>query len=300
MSSTTVVLVELRRGLQTFATSAGFTGSFAGMPLVSVGLPVGVWHHIAWIIAPRGTYALFVNGTHECADDFPFEPNSTKSALISGRLDLALGRGAPDWQDRVDFGYCCIAIDDLRIWISERSSTDIMSNMSSGCIIEDTRALLAVYYIFDEVSSSETVDFFAEVSQNYSPGLLPASGASYLPWCVNVDDQGELRLDTSTTTDLWSDTKIWGQFISKPRQPGVGFNYIETEMKYAASRFNDRCLFEGKLHIGRNRGDKIHTLEITDDQSIARRATHYGTQAQRNGTEDRAQSYKFHERSREL
>ena len=171
-----------------------------------------------------------------------------------------------------------------------------MSSMSSGCIVKDARALLAVCCIFDEVSSSETVDFFAEVVQNYSHGLLPASGALYLQWCVNVDDQGELRLDTSTTTDLWSDTKIWGQFISKPRQPGVGFNYIETEMKYAASRCNDRCLSEGKLHIGRNRGDKIHTLEITDDQSIARRAAHYGTQSQRNGTEDRAQSYKFHER----
>jgi len=237
VSSTPVVFVELTRVLQTFATSAGFTASFAGTPLVPAGLQVGVWHHIAWAIAPRGTYTLFVNGTQERAEELPLDPNSTKSALVSGRFDLALGRGAPDWQDGGDFGYGCIAIDELRIWTSERSSMDIMSNVFSGCVVEDTRALLAVCYGFDEVSSSETGDFFAEVSQNSSLGLFAAAGASYLPWCVNVDDEGELRLDSSTTTDLWSGTKMWGQCISKPRLPGAGFNYIETEMQLADSRF---------------------------------------------------------------
>jgi len=86
------------------------------------------------------------------------------------------------------------------------------------------------------------------------------------------------------TTDLWSGTKMWGHCISKPRLPRTGFNYI----KLIASRCNDKCLPGGKLHLSRNRGDMIHTLEITDDQSTARRATHYGTQAQKIGVEDRA------------
>ena len=124
-------------------------------------------------------------GTLERVNELPFEPNITKSALVSGRLDLALGCGAPDWQDEVDFGCGCIAIDEPRIWISERSSNDIMSNIFSGCVIEDTRALFIICYNFEEVSSSETGNFFVEVSQNYSLGLLAVSGALYLPWCVD-------------------------------------------------------------------------------------------------------------------
>jgi len=70
--------------------------------------------------------------------------------------------------------------------------------------------------------------------------------------------------------------------------------HIETKMKFTVFRCNDRCLSEGNLHIpSRNRGDKIYTLEITDDQSTARRATHYGTQSQKINTENRALSYKF-------
>jgi len=105
-----------------------------------------------------------VNGTQDGVDELPLETNSTNSVLVSGRLDLA--RGAPDWQDGVDFGCGCIAIDELRIWISTRSWNDIMSNMFSGCAIEDTRALFTVCYKFDEVSFSETGDFFAEVRRS--------------------------------------------------------------------------------------------------------------------------------------
>jgi len=190
MSNTGVVLVGLTRGLQTFATSAVFIALFAVTPLVSTGLQISVWHHIASTINPRGTYRMFMNGTQDRVDELSFETNSTNSALVGGRLDLA--RGAPDWQDGVDFGCGCIAIDELRIWISARSSNDIMTNMLSGCVIEDTRALFTVCYKFEEVSSSETGDFFAEVSQKYSLGLLAVSGALSLPWCINVDDQGEL------------------------------------------------------------------------------------------------------------
>jgi len=58
MSNTGVVLVRITRGLQTFATSAGFIASFAGTPLASTGLQVSVWYHIASIINPRSTYTL--------------------------------------------------------------------------------------------------------------------------------------------------------------------------------------------------------------------------------------------------
>ena len=101
-----------------------------------------------------------MNETQERVDELPLEPNSMKSALVSGRLDLGLDRGAPDWQDRVKFGFDCIVIGKLRIWISERSSNDIMSKIFSGCVVEATRALFTVYCNFDEVSSSETDNCF--------------------------------------------------------------------------------------------------------------------------------------------
>ena len=58
MSNTGVVLVGLTRGLQTFATSTVFIALFAGMPLVSTGLHISVWHHIASTINPRGWLML--------------------------------------------------------------------------------------------------------------------------------------------------------------------------------------------------------------------------------------------------
>jgi len=99
-SNTGVVRVGFTRGMETFLTSAGFIASFAGTPLVSTDLQVGVWHYIASsppsTINTRGTYTLFVNETQERVDELPLEPNSMKSALVSGRLDLGLDRGAPD------------------------------------------------------------------------------------------------------------------------------------------------------------------------------------------------------------
>jgi len=47
-----------------------------------------------------------------------------------------------------------------------------------------------------------------------------------------------------------------------------------------------------KSERSRKRGNKNQTLEITDVQLTARRASHHSSHAQENGTEDGAQSYK--------
>jgi hypothetical protein len=50
-----------------------------------------------------------------------------------------------------------------------------------------------------------------------------------------MDDAGELRLDDLTSYD-WSANDMWGYCASKPRLPGVGFDYSEAAMEEAAAR----------------------------------------------------------------
>jgi hypothetical protein len=50
-----------------------------------------------------------------------------------------------------------------------------------------------------------------------------------------MDDAGELRLDDLTSYD-WSAIDMWGYCASKPRLPGVGFDYSEAAMEEAAAR----------------------------------------------------------------
>jgi len=194
-----VVLTQFEGGI---ATSPGFTASYAGTPTLPIGLQAESWHHISCAVSATGLAALFINGTQQQpALQLLWDPLPTQNPLLSGELASAIGRGSPAWQDGGDVGYGCMAMDELRFWISEQSATNILSNMYVGCLdLENSTAQLAACYDFDQISSAAGfVNGFADASPNHISAFVAAHGSPYLPWCVNVDDDGGLTLDTLDT-----------------------------------------------------------------------------------------------------
>jgi len=182
-----------------------------------------------------------INGTQQHADELPWDTLPTLNALSAGKHATAIGRGSPAWQDggefaNFDVGYyddACIAVDELRFWTSERSATQVSSNMYLGCIdLVDASAQLAGCYSFDQVSNAVGLeDSFADASPNQIPAFAAARGSPYQPWCVNEDDDGKLKLDIDMTS--YGSPEMWGYCTLKPRLPGAGYDYSETAMEAA-------------------------------------------------------------------
>lgn len=199
VSTTPVMLVILTQDQGFLPSSPGFTASFAGTPGVLASLQANFWHHLSLTVSKRGLAALWVNGTQQHAHQLLWDPLPSQNAMLVGTHATAIGRGSPAWQDGGDFGYACLAVDELRFWTSERSAINISSSMYASCAaIADGQ--LAACYNFDQVSSAAGLDdFFADSSPNKISSVVAAHGSPYRPWCVNIDDDGQLKLDTEKT-----------------------------------------------------------------------------------------------------
>jgi len=196
------MLVILKQFEGAVATAPGFTASYAGTPALPIGLQPESWHHISCTVSATGLAVLFVNGTQQQpALQLLWDPLPTQNPLSFGEHATAIGRGSPAWQDGGDVGYGCMAVDELRFWTSERSATNISSNMYVGCLdLANATSQLAACYDFDQSSNSAGfVDKFADASPNHISAFAAAHGSPHLPWCVNVDDNGGLELDVLTT-----------------------------------------------------------------------------------------------------
>jgi len=246
VSTTPVMKVVLQKkhlggGIQ---TSAGFTASYAGtrmLPSASAGLADNAWHHIALSVKETGRLSLIINGTQQLDQILTWDPTPTQSPLTRGKDATAIGRGAPVWQNGGDFGHACIVVDELRFWTASRTASDVSNDMYMGCqAVAATAAghTLAACYSFDKTrvvdGGGESGNFFPDASQNQISAFI-ANGSSHLPWCVNVDDGGDLKVGPSPVVD-WSANKMWGFCTSKPFLPGAGFDYSEAAIEVAAAR----------------------------------------------------------------
>jgi hypothetical protein len=179
--------------------------------------------------------SLIINGTHQLAQQLPWIPAPTHNPLTSGTHATAIGRGAPAWQNG-NLGQACLEVDELRFWTESRKASDIVDTMNAGCqsVAVAASARLAACYSFDAVGNADgggkLGHFFPDASQNQIPAFTAAHGSTHLPWCVNMDDAGKLRLDTSITYD-WSANDMWGYCTSKPRLPGAGFVFHEAAIE---------------------------------------------------------------------
>ena len=246
VSTTPVMLVTLTT-LQSSAwpQSSGFTALYAGTPVLPSALPglvPNAWHHVALSVAASGHLSIVINGTQQLDQQLPWDPAPTQNPLTSGSDATSIGRGAPAWQGSGDFGKACLELDELRFWTVSRTASDTVETMNAGCLAVAANALpeLAACYSFDAVGNAnkdgKLGHFFPDASQNQIPAFTAAHGSPHLPWCVNIDDDGELNLDGAYQEYDWSLNDMWGYCTSKPRLPGAGFDYDEAAMEKAAAR----------------------------------------------------------------
>jgi hypothetical protein len=229
-----------------WATSAGFTASFAGthlLPSALPGLVASAWHHVALSVTASGSLMIVINGTQQLAQQLPWSPPPAQNLLTRGTDATAIGRGAPAWQNGGNFGQACLEVDELRFWTAPRMASDIANTMRLGCLAVasgSSAQQLAACYSFDAAGNEDgdgnLAPFFPDASQNKVPASTAAHGPLHLPWCVNMDDGGKLRLDDDFTAFDWSANDMWGHCSSKPRLPGAGFDYSEAAMEEAAVR----------------------------------------------------------------
>jgi len=244
-SATPVALVKFQNSATVGNSVApGFTATYAGTPTPDAfpALKAGEWNHIALTVSGSGLSSMFVNGTQSncigCESQLPLGDLPAQSPLVAGDFASGIGHGAPDWQNGGDFGNAeCLELDELRLWAAPRTPSDISLNVYTGCgDLSDPNKWLAACYSFDETSASDEgleglKDYFPDSSPNAIPAFVARHGSPYLPWCLNMDDEGALKLDSSLGAEL---PQMWGYCTIKPRLPGAGFDYIETTMEVAA------------------------------------------------------------------
>ena len=252
-SSTPVMLVNLTKDSGAWPSSAGFTASYAGTPVVTAafpGLVANAWHHVAVSVSTSGRLSLIINGTQRLTQQLPWEQAPTQNPLTSGTRATAIGHGAPAWQDggaqawmlQQDGELSQAHVDELRFWTKARTVSDIAAAMHLGCqalAAAASRHTLRACYSFDAAGEADGAGasdaFFLDSSRNGIRAFAAAHSSPHLPWCVNIDDDGMLKLDDALVWDFdWSKNEMWGYCSSKPRLPGVGFDYSEAAMEQAA------------------------------------------------------------------
>jgi hypothetical protein len=189
-------------------------------------LVANAWYHMALAVNTSGWLALVINGTEILVHELLWDPAPTQSPLTSSTDATAIGRGAPTWQNGGVHGKqiqdACFEVDELRFWTECRTVSDIVENMHTGCRVlaaAVTGQTLVACYSFDEPGDGGLDDFF------------PDAGSPHRSWCVNMDDRGELRLDSEDVSHDWSSIEMWGYCSSKPRLPGAGFHYSEVAIE---------------------------------------------------------------------
>ncbi len=86
----------------------------------NAGLQVGVWSHIAYVITPTG-YTIYVNAVQKASGTY----SGTPLAFDNNHV-LNLGNYGINWGNGTYNG----AMDELRIWSTARTQTEIQDNMN--------------------------------------------------------------------------------------------------------------------------------------------------------------------------
>ena len=108
VSTTPVMLVTLTNYGEAWASSAGFTASYAGTPVLPAAMPGltgNVWHHIALSVTASGRLSLVINGTEQLDQQLPCRtrshaaqtPRPLAAAPPPGRTAATLGTRASRW-----------------------------------------------------------------------------------------------------------------------------------------------------------------------------------------------------------
>jgi YD repeat-containing protein len=163
-------------------------------------IPTGTWAHVAvtWKAATK-TAKFYVNGVQVGSDQV-----GTRGVLVDSAGSLDIGRSSSG-------SYFDGAIDEVRIWHTVRTATDLTNNKSTE--LTGSESGLAAYYQFDNLVESPLVRTYAltytatgneqpllqTITENGSDGSsLPATTFAYTPATMPVQVTAEHWIDNAT------------------------------------------------------------------------------------------------------
>ena len=143
-------------------------------------ITVGQWNHIAYVRTGTGTgqQAIYVNGVAQTL------LSNTSYSIIDNSSDKVIGSGTLDAQ------FFPGEIDDLRIWNTARTQTEIRDSMHQGLAGSETG--LKAYYKFNQGGGTSLTDATA----NANTGTLvntPTWSASTVPFANLVAGSTNIR-----------------------------------------------------------------------------------------------------------
>lgn len=140
---------------------------YTGTSVTNV-ISAGTWYHIAFVIDDSGTYAatnakVYVNGTEI---SYGTQLGNSAHVLGDGSAPLEIGRYSPG------SNYFNGEVDDVRIWNTARTSTQINDNMNKE--LAGTDDGLVAYYPFENKLQSK-INYYAANVSNFSRSTTPFS-----------------------------------------------------------------------------------------------------------------------------
>ena len=191
---------------------------------VGTTLPTGVWTHVAGVYN-GSTLQLYLNGSLVASKAY-------STAISHTTAPLRIGSGANDYQ-------WIGSIDDVRIWNTARTATDIAANMGSP--LAGTETGLAGYWQFDEAGGPSFLDDTGH-GNNAALANAPATESKLYSFQATAGDQFYFDAQSATGS---------GQFYWRLIDPygrvqwGQSFTDVATQVMPFTGRYS--LLVEGAI-----------------------------------------------------
>ena len=178
------------------------------------GLRTGSWHYISAVVEPindiSNSASVYVNGTL-FAGPFLFSRNASGLAF-AGQYGISLGRSYPM---SAPFGYFEGYVDELMV-----VDRIMLGSLEVPCSAVPETILC---YSFDKATVMANGSFH-DLGSGQPSNAVPVSQDRFLPWCITMNDDGELVIDDFLPEQPYG-VLSWGFCTSKARLPGAGYDY---------------------------------------------------------------------------
>ena len=172
---------------QTWDSGSGFLSITSASSLISV----GVWYHIAFVKSAANDWELFLaeaGGTHSSV------ASSASSRTISGTgktgIRIGANEGSPG-SSAPSSGYFDGLVDDVRLWNTNRTSTELNNNFETELTGGETN--LQAYYKLNNSYVDETSNSF-----DLTASGSPVFSADVPGWSLTSAIQAYWKLDESS------------------------------------------------------------------------------------------------------
>ena len=196
------------------------------------GIMTGSWHYITAVVESLNqryvSVSIYLNGSLAAGPVLTSFGVPTGLAPV-GQDGIALGRRYPM---SPPFGYFKGWIDELVVMDRNVSRVEMAAMMKATCSQMQHTVLC---FSFDKVTVSRNGSFL-DLGSGLPSNAVPVSQDRFQPWCYTRNDGGELVLDYIVNEEPYGAS--WGFCTTKPRLPGLGFNYNQDEMYSLINTFN--------------------------------------------------------------